>query len=196
MAQSIERSLAVVNAHSALLIPLDRHQASKPLTTEWVANSILSASGAPFIYAVLTSSALYSQATGAANPLDVLHYKTETIREIHTLFDNPRRRVDDSNIAAVFMLLCLEESQLVGREDQEDAEWSELQRRKHLNGLKKMIELRGGLAALGRNRCLQTFILMWVSPIFCICILEPRHSIYISSISYSSTRAHLCLHGL
>ncbi|KAF2241626.1 hypothetical protein BU26DRAFT_525126 [Trematosphaeria pertusa] len=149
-----------VNAHSALLIPLDRHQASKPLTTEWVANSILSASGAPFIYAVLTSSALYSQATGAANPLDVLHYKTETIREIHTLFDNPRRRVDDSNIAAVFMLLCLEESQLVGREDQEDAEWSELQRRKHLNGLKKMIELRGGLAALGRNRCLQTFILM------------------------------------
>lgn len=65
--------------------------------------------------------------------------------------------MDDNNIAAVFMLLCIEEGAVSSNED---IEWATHQRKLHLDGLKTMIQQRGGLSALNSNQCLQTFILM------------------------------------
>jgi hypothetical protein len=136
-----------------LFVPLDHHKAWKASTIKWVMQSMLSTTGAPFIYAALTSSALAP--TAERTPMDVLIYKTEAIKHIHQLLKDPQTRVDDNNIAAVFMLLCIEESQAAGQE-----QGSELEKKAHLNGLRMMIRQRGGLDSLRSNPFLQTFILM------------------------------------
>lgn len=125
----------------------------KGSTLEWVMKGMLSETGAPFIYAALTSVALLPLPGITAR--DLLAYKTEAISHIHKLLSNPKTSVDDNNITAVFMLLCIEESRAADRLPE-----SQLQKQAHLNGLKMMINQRGGLAALRNNRHLQTFILM------------------------------------
>ena len=116
-------------------------------------DGMLSATGAPFIYAALTS--------GALNPMpditstDVLAYKTEAVRHIQQMLNRPKTRVDDNNITAVFMLLCIEESRASDRLPD-----SQHQMAMHRNGLKMMVEMKGGLASLSQNPYLQTFILM------------------------------------
>jgi hypothetical protein len=91
---------------------------------------------------------------------EVLYYKARAISEINKLLGSPETMILDDNITAVFILLTLEELKLAPASSKAEAEWTELQRRVHLNGLRTMIEQRGGLAALESNRCLQTFILM------------------------------------
>jgi len=125
----------------------------KTSTMKWVMNGMLSSTGAPFIYAALTSGALTP--TPDITPRDVLAYKTEAIRHIQKLLMDPKTRVDDNNIAAVFMLLCIEESLAHDRLPESQAQMAA-----HLNGLKMMMKLRGGLASLDNNQYLQTFILM------------------------------------
>jgi hypothetical protein len=146
---------------SPRLIPVDLHQLSSIATEKWVKSSLTGATSAPFTFAILTTSALHLQALGAATEANVLYYKTRAISEINTMISDNKNSTNDDNIAAVFMLLCLEESQLAPtNKNHGDAEWSEYQRSIHLNGLKAMIEQRGGLANLSSNRCLQTFLLM------------------------------------
>ncbi|KAF2473224.1 uncharacterized protein BDR25DRAFT_129824 [Lindgomyces ingoldianus] len=151
-----------VSIISPRLLPVDLHQTSTITTTEWVASSLRNDNSAPFTYAMLTTSALHLQAMGANNAENALYYKGRAISEINTNLSDPKTSVDDSNIAAVFMLLCLEESQLAPVEGKagNDPEWNEMHRQIHLNGLRTMIQQRGGLAALSANRCLQVFILM------------------------------------
>ncbi|KAJ4305066.1 hypothetical protein N0V90_000596 [Kalmusia sp. IMI 367209] len=133
------------------------HQTSKRQTAQWISKGIQSPTGAPFLYAIFTSSALYRQFTGSASPREVLEYKISAISEINKQLSDTRSQIDDNNIAAVFMLLCIEESAVTAKED---VEWATMQRQLHLDGLKTMINQRGGLAALNSNQCLQTFILM------------------------------------
>jgi hypothetical protein len=120
---------------------------------KWVMDGMLSPTGAPFIYAALTSSAL--NPTPNITARDMLTYKTEAIRHVQKLLMDPKTRVDDNNITAVFMLLCIEESRASDRLPD-----SQSQMIAHLNGLKMMMKLRGGLASLDNNQYLQTFILM------------------------------------
>jgi hypothetical protein len=87
----------------------------------------------------------------------VLQYKISAISEINRQLSDSTSQIDDNNIAAVFMLLCIEEGAV---SSDQDVEWAQLQRRLHLDGLKTMIQQRGGLSALKSNQCLQTFILM------------------------------------
>ncbi|PVI07361.1 hypothetical protein DM02DRAFT_498903, partial [Periconia macrospinosa] len=134
------------------LIPLDHRQVSKASTTRWISHSMLSRTGAPFIFAVLYSSVLTSQAT----PDEILLYKTRAVGAINSQLKDPNSRVDDNNIAAVFMLLTLEEMTVV--DDKSDQ--SKKERDVHRDGLKEMIQQRGGLAALASNQNLQIFILM------------------------------------
>lgn len=138
-------------------VPVDQHQSSNRATTNWISKGVLSSTGAPFIYAIFTASALYRLATGSGNPQDVLQYKISAISEINKQLNDRSAQIDDNNIAAVFMLLCIEEGAV---SSDEDIEWATLQRRLHLEGLKTMIRQRGGLFALNSNKCLQTFILM------------------------------------
>ncbi|KAF2735062.1 hypothetical protein EJ04DRAFT_222574 [Polyplosphaeria fusca] len=145
---------------SPRLIPVDLHQTSTATTTGWVARSLRDQTSAPFAYALLTSSALHLQGLGAQGVENPLYYKAQAISEVNKLLSDPTTGVDDNNIAAVFMLLCLEESQTAPGNLHDDTEWSEMQRAIHLNGLRTMIDQRGGLAALSSNKCLQVFLLM------------------------------------
>jgi hypothetical protein len=146
---------------SPRLIPVDLHQSSNIATEKWVKSSLTGATSAPFTFAILTTSALHLQALGSATEENVLYYKSCAISEINTMLSDNKTGTNDNNIAAVFMLLCLEESQLAPTNKKHgDAEWSEVQRSVHLNGLKAMIEHRGGIAGLSSNRCLQTFLIM------------------------------------
>ncbi|KAF2444629.1 hypothetical protein P171DRAFT_484726 [Karstenula rhodostoma CBS 690.94] len=146
-----------IHTYAISFVPLDQHHTSNKATTNWISKSILSSTGASFIYVIFTASALYRQAIGAANAQDVLQYKISAISEINKQLSNRTSRIDDNNIAAVFMLLCIEEGAV---SSDQDKEWAQLQRQLHLDGLKTMIQQRGGLSALKSNQCLQTFILM------------------------------------
>ncbi|KAF2644661.1 hypothetical protein P280DRAFT_465955 [Massarina eburnea CBS 473.64] len=145
-----------VNVFAGGLVPLDPYQVSRTYTMRWMQNSIQSPTGAPYIYAILTSSALISQ----NSERDIFEYKTEAIASINSQLQNPKSRVDDNNIAAVLMLLSLEEMKVADNEIGPESDWSKTQRVMHLTGLKTMIEQRGGLVALRSNQCLQTFLLM------------------------------------
>ncbi|KAF1974681.1 hypothetical protein BU23DRAFT_88907 [Bimuria novae-zelandiae CBS 107.79] len=149
-----------VQKYSIDLVPLDPHQTASRATTNWISRGIMSATGAPFIYAIFTASSLYGLATGSGNPQDVLQHKISAISEINKQLNDSRTRVDDNNLAAVFMLLCIEEGAVSSLDSSDDADWAPLQRKAHLDGLKTMIQRRGGLSALGSNQCLQTFILL------------------------------------
>ena len=97
---------------------------------------------------------------------NVLYHKTRAISEINSNLCDPQSSIGDNNIAAVFTLLTIEETMLVP----EDVPAGSRQRMIHLNGLKAMIEQRGGLAALGTNKCLQSFIL-WLATCQCYTLL-------------------------
>ncbi|KZM27189.1 hypothetical protein ST47_g1657 [Ascochyta rabiei] len=114
------------------------HQFVEGSAPRLVPVDLYSPNGAPYIYAALTASA---RAVGLSSEA----YKWRAITEVNKLLSNPKTSTDDTTIAAVLMLLALEESGLADpRRWGSDREWSQ----------------RGGLAALGANRCLQVFILM------------------------------------
>lgn len=96
---------------------------------------------------------------------NVLYHKTRAISEINSNLCDPQSSIGDNNIAAVFTLLTIEETMLVpdAGHGREDVPASSRQKMIHMNGLKAMIEQRGGLAALGTNKCLQSFILWSVT---------------------------------
>lgn len=154
----IEHDSIVVTNYAISFVPVDQHQSSSRATTNWISRGILSSTGAPFIYAIFTASSLYRLATGSGSPQDVLQYKINAISEINQQLNHTSAQIDDNNIAAVFMLLCIEEGAVSS--NNEDVEWATIQRKLHLDGLKTMIDQRGGLSALSSNQCLQTFILM------------------------------------
>lgn len=144
---------------------MDVHRSSSFAATDWIARCIQNPSGAPYIYAALTASA---RAIG----LNSEAYKWHAISEVNKLLSNPKTSTDDTTIATVLVLLALEESDLADpRRRGSDREWSLAVNDAHLSGLRTMIGQRGGLAALNANRCLQVFILMYVShkpPYLCL----------------------------
>ncbi|KAF2262585.1 hypothetical protein CC78DRAFT_311860 [Lojkania enalia] len=150
-----------VSNMSTNLLPIDLHKLATKATTQWVAKSMRDATSAPFAYAMLTGTALHLRGLGVANIENPLYYKAQAISEINKLLSDPRTSIEDNNITAVFMLLCIEESQIVpGNKQHDGTDWSEMQRAIHLNGLRTMIQQRGGLASLGSNKCLQVFLLI------------------------------------
>jgi hypothetical protein len=81
--------------------------------------------------------------------------------EVNTLLSNPRTRTNDATIAAVLILLAVEEEALSDRKQRGDERKSSVWANEaHHNGLRNMIQQRGGLAALMGNKCLQVCLLM------------------------------------
>lgn len=143
-----------VGGSAPRLIPIDLHSSSSVAATDWIAGCIQSPSGAPYIYAALTASA---RSVGLSSEA----YKWRAITEVNKLLSDPKTGTDDTTIATVLVLLALEESDLADPKRRgSDREWSLSVNNAHLNGLRTMIEQRGGLVALSANRCLQVFILM------------------------------------
>lgn len=112
--------------------------------------------GSSFIYAALTMS------MRAAN-LDCDVYKWRAVSAVNKILTIHGNHIDDTTIASVLMLLNFEEAELADpRKQGWDRTNSQSMNRAHHDGLRKMVEQRGGLAALDGNRCLQTFLLMFV----------------------------------
>jgi len=110
--------------------------------------------GAPFIYAGLTFSSRAAKRDSEA-------YKWRALSEVNRLLADPRTNIDDTTIAAVLVLLAIEEADLSDSgtwgEDRQCSMWAN---EAHWNGLRAMIEQRGGLAGLSGNKCLQVYLLM------------------------------------
>jgi hypothetical protein len=148
----IERE--VIENAAPRLLPIDPYKSSEKASMSWMTDCIQSAIGAPFIYAVLTSSARAAQ-------LDPETYKWRAMSEVNGLLSNSRTSTDDTTIAAVLILLANEEADLADPKRQGDRrECSLMVNEAHHNGLRTMIRQRGGLAALRENRVLQVCLLM------------------------------------
>jgi hypothetical protein len=146
----------VIENSTTRIIPLDIHGTASALTTRWASDCIQSPLGAQFIYMALNSSARSTN----INPES---FKWLAVAEVNKLLSNTKTGTNDTTIATVLMLLAHEESDLSNlSKESDEREWCISANNAHLNGLKMMIQLRGGLAALGGNRCLQTLILMYV----------------------------------
>lgn len=136
------------------VIPIDPHESSSVAAMQWIKKCIQSPIGAPFIYAVLTSSA-------RAARLDSEKHKWLAMAAVNGLLSNPRTSTNDSTISAVLVLLAIEEADLADpRRKGNERECSLAVNDAHYNGLKTMIQQRGGLASLCGNRMLQVCLLM------------------------------------
>jgi hypothetical protein len=87
--------------------------------------------------------------------------------ELNGLLSNPRTSTNDTTIAAVLILLAIEEANLASPKRQGDERKCSMSvNEAHHNGLRTMISQRGGLTALNGNRCLQVCLLMYVHSYF------------------------------
>lgn len=98
-----------------------------------------------------------------------MHHRVRTIEAVQRNLGDPREAVTDENIATVFNLLCIEENLYLHAADQlaDNPMWLHLQptpaqRQMHMNGLKRMLSLRGGVGNIENARGLQAFIIRWV----------------------------------
>ncbi|KAK0710123.1 hypothetical protein B0T26DRAFT_861370 [Lasiosphaeria miniovina] len=98
-----------------------------------------------------------------------MHHRLEAISSVHRDLGDAERALSDENIATVFNLLCIEENLFLHASDALaiNPAWRHLQpdtaqRQVHLDGLKRMLALRGGVAQLGEMRGLQAFLIRWV----------------------------------
>ncbi|KAF2501455.1 hypothetical protein BU16DRAFT_613350 [Lophium mytilinum] len=160
------RSYALIDHYSRnvvpLMIPVDLRRRSRAGRDEFLASAIRDDARGAFTHTVLCSAALHRFAMGVGPLDDVLYHKAESVSKINANLSDPGFRVHDNNIAAVFNLLNIEES-LLGIVSAGGG-WPGLafdpqQKLMHLNGLRAMLQQRGGLAGLSSSRCLQAFIL-------------------------------------
>ncbi|KAF2235036.1 hypothetical protein EV356DRAFT_514665 [Viridothelium virens] len=160
------RSLGLVEHYISVLaheaIPVDVRRQSNVLKTQWFA---LAMTHRAFMHSLLATAAMHAYTVGKASYYDIIRHKSLAVQEINLNLSDPISRIDDGNIAAVFSLLCVEESMLLPfiAQDGESQDLASSQRLVHVNGLKRMIELRGGLAGLRVNQCLQALIIWHVA---------------------------------
>lgn len=121
------------------------------------------------MHSLLATAAMHAFIVGKASYYDIVHHKSLAVQEININLSNTTSSIDDGNIAAVFSLLCVEESMLLPlmAHEGEGQDVASAQRLIHVNGLRRMIELRGGLAAPGMNQCLQALIIWLVCHLLC-----------------------------
>lgn len=109
------------------------------------------------MHSVLCSSATHSYVIGRGTLEDAVYHKWQAVAEVNKSLSDPTLCINDANILAVFNLLCVEESNLLPELGQNEED-TKKQRMVHLMGLKRMIELRGGISAIHTDRCLQAFL--------------------------------------
>jgi len=93
--------------------------------------------------------------------LDPEAYKWRAMSEVNSLLSDPRTSSNDATIAAVLILLAIEEASLSDPKRRGDERKCSMSvNEAHHNGLRTMIRQRGGLVALSGNKCLQVCLLM------------------------------------
>ncbi|KXJ94857.1 hypothetical protein Micbo1qcDRAFT_160160 [Microdochium bolleyi] len=100
----------------------------------------------------------------------VQHHKMHAIKKVQEGLADPVKAVSDENIAAVFNLMCIEENLFLPEVPQtEELHADQRQRIAHMNGLKEMIRLRGGVHGLASSKMLQHLIVRHTVPQVGIC---------------------------
>jgi hypothetical protein len=146
-------------------IAVDIRHKSDLMRSDWFGTAM---SNPGFMHSLLCTAALHLYVVGRGSIDTIFHHKAQAIASINYAISNPdpNLRISDANIGAVFNMLCVEESLLLPFFRQETSEEEQLNKREiHLNGLRRMVQLRGGLTAITSNRILQAFIL-WCVTIF------------------------------
>lgn len=143
-------------------IPVDIRHKSHLIRSDWFGTALKNAG---FMHSLLCTVALHLYIVGKCQIDTVIYYKAQAIAAVNAAISDPDPElgISDANIGAVFNLLCVEESLLLPFLQQGAGEEQLNQREIHLNGLRRMLQLRGGLRALSSNRILQAFILWCVT---------------------------------
>jgi hypothetical protein len=144
-------------------IAVDIRHTSNLIRSEWFPTAMTNAG---FMHSLLCTAALHLYYLGKSSLDTILYHQTQAIAAVNSAISHPDPRVStsDANIGTVFNLLCIDEGlispYLSKKERMEDLL---IKREVHLNGLRKMVRMRGGLMTMHSNRILQAFILWCVT---------------------------------
>ncbi|KAH6638151.1 hypothetical protein C7974DRAFT_451445 [Boeremia exigua] len=141
------------------IIGVDIRRRSTLMKSEWFDTAL---SNRGFMHSLLSTIALHMFVFGKGTVKTILDHRAKAISAVNKALSAQDRavRFSDANLGAVFNLLTVEEGLMMPqfrgkatRDEQPNATAM------HLNGLREMLHLRGGLGAVGTNRILQAFIL-------------------------------------
>jgi hypothetical protein len=173
----------VVHEMAPGVIAIDYKHQSNLMRLDWFGTAM---NNMGFMYSLLSTAALHLYMSGRGSIETILHYRAKAIAAVNAAISDPDPNVgiSDANIGAVFNLLAVEESLLSPIFERESlGQHERAQPAIHMQGMRRMVELRGGLDAMGSNRALQAFMLWCVLPIcltgpneFGTCLLIIRHS--------------------
>jgi hypothetical protein len=153
---------AVVSEMAPGVIAIDFRHRSTLMRSDWFGTAM---SNTGFMHSLLSTAALHLYMSGRGSIDTILHHRAQAIAAINAAISHPDVNVgiSDANIGAVFNLLAVEEGLLLPAFEQEGlGEDQFAQRAIHMNGLRRMVQLRGGLGAMNSNRVLQAFMLWCV----------------------------------
>lgn len=145
------------------IIAIDIRHRSTQIMSDWYGEAM---SNSGFMHSLLCTAALHRYIVGSGSINTILYHRALAVASINAAISSPdySAGISDANIGAVFNMMVVEEGLLqpffegVGLDEDQS-----YQRAIHLNGLRRMVQMRGGLVALCSNRILQAFILWCVS---------------------------------
>jgi hypothetical protein len=145
------------------VIAVDFRHRSTLMRSEWFGTAL---SNAGFMHSLLCTAALHLYIVGRGSIETILYHRAQAIASVNAAISHPDASVgiSDANIGAVFNLLTVEEGLLLPIFEQARLDEDQVNQRViHMNGLRKMVQLRGGLMAINSNRVLQAFMLWCVA---------------------------------
>ena len=96
-----------------------------------------------------------------------MHHRIESMSAIQASLRDPKKMADDATIAAVFNLLCVEENislpSFASVLSKTHLRSDPAQRIAHMNGLRQLIRMRGGLQGLKSHKGLLSFVMRFVT---------------------------------
>jgi hypothetical protein len=142
-------------------IAIDVQRKSTLMKSQWIPTAM---SHPAFMHSLLCQAALHQYFLDRGSFKDIIYHRAQAVAAINSAISNKAtvEVISDSNIAAVFNLLTLEEAFVHIERNRGDNIQQTDQRQIHYHGLREMISLRGGLSKIGSNRMLQAFILWYV----------------------------------
>lgn len=145
------------------IIAVDVRHRSTLMKSDWFGTAI---SNPGFMHSLLCTAALHLYIVGRGSIDTILYHRAQAITAVNSAISAPDADIgiSDANIGAVFNLLTVEEGLLLPFFEHEKlGDEHPDQRAIHLSGLRRMVQLRGGLMAINSNRILQAFILWCVT---------------------------------
>lgn len=145
------------------VIGVDVRRRSTSMKSEWF-DTALGNEG--FMHSLLSTAALHMFVFGKGTVSTILSHRAKAISAVNKALSMRDRavRFSDATLGAVFNLLTVEEGLMMPHfKDEIPYDEQPNAMNMHLNGLREMLNMRGGLMAVGTNRVLQAFILWYVT---------------------------------